>query len=101
MATDTKVEVSKQVIEDHVYNTLQTSKAHAKLIVEEVVNGLVKAIKDSDSVYIHGLGTFKKSVRDARKGRNPRTGEVIDIDASLSVNFAAAKNLKEEVNKKA
>ena len=52
-----------------------------------------------NSVSINGFGTFKISERAAREGRNPMTGEKIQIAASKSVSFKAGKDLKETVNK--
>lgn len=69
---------------------------------EKVVNALFEAIKqalvEGDKVQIIGFGTFENRDRSARKGRNPRTGEEIDISASKLPSFKAGKALKEAVN---
>ena len=49
-------------------------------------------------VGVIGFGTFKLSYRSARKGRNPQTGEELDIKASYSPSFTASKAFKEKVN---
>ena len=61
--------------------------------------GLVDALKGDDSVKIAGFGTYKVAKRKARVGRNPRTGEQIQIGASQKVKFLPAKALKEIFNK--
>lgn len=57
-----------------------------------------KALSKDDSVSIAGFGTFKASMREARVGRNPSTGESINIPAKKVVKFVAAKALKETIN---
>ncbi len=67
-----------------------------------VMNALVEVVGDvlqgGDTAQIAGFGTFKVSERAARMGRNPKTGESIQIAASRSPSFKAGKALKEKVN---
>lgn len=69
---------------------------------EKAVGALFDAIKqaliEGDRVQIIGFGTFENRERSARKGRNPRTKEEIDIPASKLPSFKAGKALKEAVN---
>ena len=78
------------------------SNAEAKRVVElvfgEIENGLKRAKKDGKFT-IGTFGTFTISKRSARKGRNPRTGEAIQIAASKRPKFKAGKGLKDAVNK--
>lgn len=71
--------------------------------VEKVFNGTFELIKDElskgNKVSVAGFGTFKTSERAAREGRNPLTGEKIQIAASKSVGFKAGTELKAKVNK--
>ena len=62
-----------------------------------VLSSITKALGKGDSVSLIGFGTFKVAERKARKGRNPQTGEEIDIAASKVPKFAAEKALKEAV----
>lgn len=70
--------------------------------VEKAVAATFEAIKDAlvegDKVQILGFGTFENRTRAARKGRNPRTGEEIEIKSSKLPSFKAGKGLKEAVN---
>jgi DNA-binding protein HU-beta len=74
------------------------SKAKATEVVEAVFGAIEKSLKQKEEVRLVGFGTFVTAARDASKGRNPRTGEEIDIPASTSVRFKAGKTLKDAVN---
>jgi DNA-binding protein HU-beta len=65
--------------------------------VDCVLSSITKALGKGDSVSLIGFGTFKVAERKARKGRNPQTGEEIDITASKVPKFVAGKALKEAV----
>ncbi len=69
---------------------------------EEIVNGvfddIVAALKNGDKVNISGFGTFSVSHRKARTGRNPKTGEAIQIAPSRAAKFKAGKILKESLS---
>jgi len=69
---------------------------------EKAVTATFEAIKEAlianEKVQVLGFGTFENRTRAARKGRNPRTGDEIDIKASNLPSFKAGKSLKEAVN---
>ncbi len=75
----------------------------SKKATEDVIKAFLETTKDvlvdGDSINFAGFGTFGVSSRAARKGKNPRTGEVINIPASKVPSFKAGKALKEAVNK--
>jgi DNA-binding protein HU-beta len=66
-------------------------------IINQVFDGIVAALKNGDKVNISGFGTFSVSHRKARTGRNPKTGEAIQIAASRAAKFKAGKGLKESL----
>ena len=72
-------------------------KKEAQEAVHCVFSSITKALKKGDTVTLIGFGTFKVTQRNARKGRNPQTGEEIDIKASKAPKFTAGKALKEAV----
>ncbi len=73
-------------------------KAAAGKALSSFVDGVTKALKKKDGkVTLVGFGTFSKSRRKARKGRNPQTGKPISIKARNVVKFKAGKKLKEAV----
>lgn len=75
-----------------------STKKEAQEAVECVFETIKTALKKNDSVQIVGFGSFKVSKRDARKGRNPQTGEEIQIAARKVPKFVPAKALKDTVN---
>ena len=77
---------------------LVSTKKEAQEAVDCVFSSITNAMKTGDPVTLVGFGTFKVVERKARKGRNPQTGEEIDIKASKAPKFIAGKALKEAVN---
>jgi DNA-binding protein HU-beta len=74
------------------------SKAAANRALEGMVEAITNAVKGGDTVSIIGFGTFSVRERAARTGRNPKTGEEIQIAASKSPAFKAGKAFKDAVN---
>ena len=75
------------------------SKGDATKSVDAVFDGITAALRKEGEVRLVGFGTYVVTKRAASKGRNPRTGEEIDIPASKQVKFKAGKALKETVNR--
>lgn len=73
------------------------TKAQAKEAVDTLLGALRDALAAGEEVNLPGFGKFKIQDRPARTGRNPATGESIQIAASKKVSFAAAKALKDAV----
>jgi len=74
------------------------SKADAAKAVDAVLDAVTSALSSGDDVRLVGFGTFSVSERKASEGRNPRTGETIQIPASKQPKFKAGKALKDAVN---
>lgn len=74
------------------------SKADAGKAVDGVFNAITDALKKGEEVRLVGFGTFAVAERAASEGRNPRTGETIQIPASKQPKFKAGKGLKDAVN---
>lgn len=74
------------------------SKADATRAVDSVIAAVTNALKAGQQVSLVGFGTFVVKSRAARQGRNPRTGETIQITASRVPGFKAGKALKDAVN---
>ena len=89
----TKAELIEKMAKDASITKTAAGKA-----LESFIDGVSKTLKKKDGkVTLVGFGTFSKSRRKARKGRNPQTGEVIKIKASNVVKFKAGKKLKDAV----
>ena len=73
------------------------SKADAGRAVDATLSAVAGSLASGDSVALVGFGTFNVRHRAARMGRNPQTGESIQIQASKSVGFKAGKALKESL----
>ena len=94
MATKEDVVSTSSLIEEIAAKNKDLKKSHIKLVLEQFVVHATKHLKKGAKVRVKGLGTFAKSSRAARKGRNPATGEAIKIKASKSVRFKASTTLK-------
>ena len=73
------------------------SKKDAGIAVEAVINAISTSLANGESVQLLGFGTFDVREHGARSGRNPRTGEVIEIKAAKVPGFKPGKALKEKV----
>jgi len=83
---------------DMVAEAADISKAAAGRAVDAVFDGITGSMKNGDSVTLVGFGTFSVGHRAARSGRNPRTGETIQIAEANTPKFKAGKALKDAVN---
>ena len=81
-----------------VAEATDTSKADAAKAVDGVFDAIASALENGDDVQLIGFGGFSVADRAARQGRNPRTGETIQIAASKQPKFKAGKTLKDAVN---
>jgi DNA-binding protein HU-beta len=90
--------VNKGELIDLVAESADLSKAAATKAVEAVIDGITNTLKSGDTVTVVGFGTFSVTERAARTGRNPQTGETINIKASKTPKFKAGKALKDAVN---
>ena len=75
-----------------------SSKKEAQAAVDCVFSSITDALKEKQTVTLIGFGTFKVNNRKARIGRNPQTGQEIQIQAKMVPKFAAGKALKDAVN---
>ena len=80
-----------------VHEVLGSTKADAERAVETIISSITSTLKKGDEVSIAGLGIFATKVREARTGRNPRTGETVEIPSVRVPKFRAAKALKDAV----
>jgi DNA-binding protein HU-beta len=90
--------VNKNDLIAAVADSAGLSKADASKAVDGVFNAITDALKDDQEVRLVGFGTFNVAKRAATEGRNPRTGEKIQISASKQPKFKPGKGLKDAVN---
>ena len=85
-------------IADALAGTHGITKTDARKLVDGVFAAIASAAKKGDEVSISGFGKFKVKASAAREGRNPATGDTIQIAASKKLSFAAAKAVKDKLN---
>jgi DNA-binding protein HU-beta len=90
--------VNKNDLIAAVADSTGLSKGDATKAVDGVFDSITAALKQGNEVRLVGFGTFLVSARAATEGRNPRTGETIQIPASKQPKFKAGKGLKDAVN---
>ena len=90
--------MNKTELIDAMADSADISKAAAGRALEGMIAAIGDALKSGDQVSIVGFGSFSVRERAARTGRNPQTGETINIKASKNPAFKAGKALKDTVN---
>ncbi len=90
--------MNKTEFVDAVAEKADLPKSDAAKVIDSMVDVIGDALKGGDQVTLIGFGTFLVSKREARKGRNPRTGEEIQIAASNVPRFKPGKALKDSIN---
>ena len=90
--------MNKEELISKVASGVGLSKTDAAKSVVAVFSNITSSLKDGNEVRIVGFGTFLAKKREARQGRNPRTGETIQIKASTVPAFKAGKAFKDALN---
>ena len=91
--------MNKQELIDAVASESGTSKVAAEETINAVFETISKAVAAGDAVQLIGFGSFGAGERAARTGRNPQTGETIEIAAAKTVKFTAGKGFNDAVNR--
>lgn len=89
--------MNKTELVDAIAAKTNMTKTDAKKVLEATLESIGAALSKGDSVQLVGFGTFKVNNRSARTGRNPKTGEPIQIAASKVPAFVSGKGLKDQV----
>ncbi|RMF13552.1 MAG: DNA-binding protein HU-beta [Gammaproteobacteria bacterium] len=90
--------MNKSELIDAIAASADISKAAAGRALDAALESITDALKKGDQVTLIGFGTFQVKERAARTGRNPQTGETINIPAAKVPGFKAGKALKDAVN---
>jgi integration host factor subunit beta len=86
------------LIESVAEKTPHISKRDTEIVVNTIFESMAQALKTGDRIEIRGFGSFQVKVREAREGRNPKTGEPVHISAKRTPFFKVGKELKEMVD---
>jgi len=90
--------MTKAELTESVASKVDLARAVAEKAVAVLFDDIVAALKAGDKVTIAGFGTFAVTTRKARTGRNPKTGEAIQIAESRAAKFKPGKTLKDALN---
>ena len=92
------IAMNKASLVEKVQAEYDLTKAQAEQLIEDLFDSIVKEVASGEAVSIAGFGIFEAKKRAARMGRNPKTGEAIQIKASINPKFRPAKAFKDAVN---
>jgi integration host factor subunit beta len=86
------------LIEEVARRTPHISKKDTEVVVNTIFDAMIEALRTGDRIEIRGFGSFQVKIREARDGRNPKTGEPVHISAKRTPFFKVGKELKEMVD---
>jgi DNA-binding protein HU-beta len=90
--------MTKAELVESVASRVDLPRAKAEEVVTTLFDDIARALKEGEKVNVSGFGIFSVSTRKARTGRNPKTGETIEIAASRAAKFRPGKTLKGSLN---
>jgi DNA-binding protein HU-beta len=90
--------MNKAQLVEHLASQVNITKADCERVIDLTIESIKKAVKKGDDVTLVGFGTFTRSKRKARTGRNPQTGESIKVPACTVPKFRPGKAFKEFLN---
>ena len=90
--------ISKKEIISNIANQESKTKKEVEIIINQFLDQIGKNLENHDKIQLIGFGSFNAKNLEARKGRNPQTGEEITIKARRQISFMAGKELKGRVN---
>ena len=93
-----KLGMTKAELVEEVARTTQLTKKHAEMIVNTVFESIVSSLKDGEKIELRGFGSFRIRDRGPRIGRNPKTGDKVNVPPKRIPYFKPGKDLKELLN---
>jgi integration host factor subunit beta len=90
--------MTKADLVERIAATIELSKKDSEIVVNTVFKSIVDALAQGDKVELRGFGSFRTRNRKPRIGRNPKTGEKVDVPEKKVPFFKPGKNLKKLVN---
>jgi DNA-binding protein HU-beta len=91
--------MNKTELIEHVADKANLTKTQMQVALTALLETITEKVADGDKVILIGFGTFESKERSAREGRNPKTGDKVDIPAARVPTFSAGKAFREAVNK--
>lgn len=93
--------MTKAELVDEVAQAVQLTKKQAETIVNIVFDSIVGSLRSGEKIELRGFGSFRLRSRKSRTGRNPKTGEKVDVPSKRIPYFKPGKELKELINQPA
>lgn len=90
--------MNKAQLIEIVAEKTKATKTQTEQILDATLKAIQETLKKGDEVKLVGFGTFSKSARKSRQGRNPKTGETVKIPSSYVPRFKPGKDLKDALN---
>ncbi len=90
--------MTKADLVDEVVSVSKLSKLHAEVVVLTVFECITEALHDDDKIELRGFGSFRVRRRRPRQGRNPKTGDRVDVPEKRIAYFKPGKELRELIN---
>ena len=93
--------MTKAELVEEVSRVSDLTKKHSEVIVDTVFRSIIEALHRGEKIELRGFGSFRLRKREPRKGRNPKTGDKVDVPPKKVPYFKPGKELKELINKEA
>jgi integration host factor subunit beta len=90
--------VTKADLVEEVIKVTQLPRKESEVVVETIFDGIIAALQSGEKIEIRGFGSFRTRPRRGRVGRNPKTGEKVEVPAKRIPFFKPSKELKDFVN---
>ncbi len=90
--------MTKADLIDEVVRVSNVSKKHAEIIVNTVFSSIIEALQRDDKIELRGFGSFRVRRRRSRQGRNPKTGDHVEVPEKRIPYFKPGKELKDLIN---
>ena len=90
--------MTKADLVEEVSRVTELTRKDSEVIVDTLFESVIKALKDGDKLEVRGFGSFRVRQRNARVGRNPKTGEKVEVPAKRVPYFKPSKELKDLIN---
>jgi len=91
--------MTKAELVEEVSRVSDLTKKHSEVIVDTVFRSIIDALHRGEKIELRGFGSFRLRKREPRKGRNPKTGDKVDVPPKKVPYFKPGKELKELINK--
>ena len=92
--------MTKAALVEEVARVAELTKKHSEVIVDAVFESIINALQRGEKIELRGFGSFRLRRREPRKGRNPKTGDRVDVASKRVPYFKPGKELKELINTK-